>query len=74
MSGWPELESFLATDPSDVGCDEAMAILHVYVDAVAADPAATRRYPGVVAHLRSCGPCAEDFHGLLAAVAEHGVG
>jgi hypothetical protein len=29
---------------------------------------AERRYPGIAAHLRACGPCGEDFEGLLAAV------
>jgi hypothetical protein len=47
-----------------------MEILHVYVDLVAADPDAARRYPGVTAHLAACGPCCEDFRGLLAAVTE----
>jgi hypothetical protein len=45
-----------------------MELLHVYVDLVAADSGAARRYPGVTAHLASCGPCCEDFRGLLAAV------
>jgi hypothetical protein len=46
-----------------------MELLHVYVDVVMADAeAASERYPGVVAHLRACGPCQEDFEGLLAAV------
>jgi len=27
-----------------------------------------QRYPGVAAHLAACGPCCEDFRGLLAAV------
>jgi hypothetical protein len=62
------LDRFLRTDPRDVGCDEAMAMLHVYVDLVARDADAAERYPGVAAHLAGCGPCAEDFHGLLAAV------
>jgi hypothetical protein len=63
------LERFLTTDPADVGCDEAMAVLHVYVDLVVADPAAAKAaYPGVAAHLAACGPCQEDFAGLLAAV------
>ena len=47
-----------------------MELLHVYVELVAADAAAaSERYPGIVAHLRACGPCAEDFDGLLAAIA-----
>ena len=69
MTGWDALDRFLDTDPRDVGCEQAMALLHVYVEAVLADPVtAAERYPGVVAHLRACGPCAEDFEGLLAAV------
>jgi hypothetical protein len=69
MTDLGRLEQFLRTDPRDVGCDEAMAVLHIYVDLVAADEDAAGRYPGVAAHLRACGPCAEDFSGLLRAVA-----
>ena len=29
---------------------------------------AQERYPGIAAHLRACGPCGEDFDGLLAAL------
>jgi hypothetical protein len=68
MNGWSELDRFLQTDPRDVGCAEAMRLLHVYVDLVARDVEAAQRYPGIAAHLRACGPCAEDFDGLLAAV------
>jgi hypothetical protein len=70
MTRWTELDRFLATDPRDVGCERAMAILHVYVEAVAADEDVARRFPGVLAHLASCGPCTGDFEGLLAAVRE----
>lgn len=70
MNGRSELDRFLRTDPGDVGCDEAMRLLHVYVDLVARDAGAARRYPGIAAHLNACGPCSEDFHGLLAAVTE----
>lgn len=71
MTGWQAIDRFLRTDPRDVGCDEAMAVLHVYVELVAGEGAevAARRYPGVAAHLAACGPCAEDFDGLLATVA-----
>ncbi len=31
MSDRERLERFLRTDPRDVGCDEAMAVLHIYV-------------------------------------------
>jgi len=64
---------FLETDPRDVGCDEAMEMLHRYAEAVLADPGtAARRYAGIAVHLSSCGPCGEDFDGLLAAVREFG--
>ncbi|HEX4290562.1 MAG TPA: hypothetical protein VH021_16685 [Trebonia sp.] len=68
MSELDRLERFLRTDPRDVGCDEARAVLHVYVDLVAADEDAAGRYPGIAAHLQACGPCNEDFTGLLLAV------
>lgn len=73
MTGESALDHFLHTDPRDVGCEQALAILHIYVEAVLADAtAAAARYPGVEAHLRACGPCAEDFSGLLAAVTATG--
>jgi hypothetical protein len=68
MNGLPALDRFLRTDPRDVGCAEAMEMLHVYVDLVAVGQPAEQRYPGIVAHLRACGPCGEDFEALLAAV------
>jgi hypothetical protein len=73
MTGWAELEQFLQTDPRDVGCEQALHVLHVYVELVLDDATdataaeAARRYPGVAAHLLACGPCAEDYQGLLAA-------
>jgi hypothetical protein len=70
MSDLERLERFLRTDPRDVGCDEAMAVLHLYVDVVAVGEDAARRYPGVAAHLLACGPCSEDFAGLLLAVTD----
>ena len=68
MSEREKLERFLRTDPRDVGCDEAMAVLHIYVDLMAACEDAAGRYPGVAAHLTACGPCGEDFAGLMLAV------
>ena len=69
MTGWAELDRFLRTDPRDVGCEQAMELLHVYIELVLDDSpqAAAHRYPGVAAHLLACGPCAEDYTGLLAA-------
>jgi hypothetical protein len=67
MTAHPDLDRFLRTDPRDVGCGEAIDLLHVYGELYATDPAeAERRYPGVTAHLRGCGPCGTDFEGLIA--------
>jgi hypothetical protein len=54
MNGWQAIDRFLRTDPRDVGCDQAMEILDIYVDAVVKDGAGATegRYPGVAAHLR----------------------
>jgi hypothetical protein len=69
MTRHPDLDTFLRTDPRDVGCGEAMELLHAYADRHVADPdEAARRYPGILVHLRSCGPCSTDFEGLLAAL------
>jgi hypothetical protein len=68
VNGRDELDRFLRTDPRDVGCAQAMDMLHVYVELVTAGEAAEQRYPGMAAHLDACGPCGEDFEGLLAAV------
>jgi hypothetical protein len=71
MTGWAELERFLQTDPRDVGCEQALHVMHVYVELLLDDTTsaeAERRYLGVAAHLLACDPCAEDFQGLLLAV------
>jgi hypothetical protein len=69
MSSWPALDRFLQTDPDDAGCGGAMELLHVYAEISHTDPdAARQRYPRVAAHVRACGPCAEDLEGLLAAI------
>ena len=54
MNGWSELDEFLRTDPRDVGCAQAMELLHIYADLVAAGVPAAERYPGIAAHLRAC--------------------
>jgi hypothetical protein len=46
-----------------------MDMLQLYADLVAAGVRAEDRYQGVAAHLRACGPCGEDFEGLLAVTA-----
>ena len=65
MDGWPALDDFLRTDPHDVGCARATEMLHTYAELTAAGAPAEQRYPGIAAHLRACGPCGEDFEGLL---------
>jgi hypothetical protein len=69
MNSWPALERLLETDPQDGGCGKALDLLHIYAEIALANPdAAKQRYPEVAAHLRACGPCAEDLEGLLAAI------
>jgi hypothetical protein len=70
MNDRSPLDRFLRTDPRDVGCAEAMQMLHVYAELVASGAPAEQRYPGIAAHLRACGPCGEDFEGLLAALCD----
>lgn len=67
MTGWEELDRFLRTDPSDVGCDEALRLLHVYAELVLdhGRQGGARRYAGVAAHLLACAPCADDLEGLV---------
>jgi hypothetical protein len=68
MNDGSALDRFLQTDPRDVGCAEAMQMLHVYAEMLASGAQAEQRYPGIAAHLRACGPCGQDFDGLLAAL------
>jgi hypothetical protein len=68
MNGWSALDRFLRTDPRDVGCARAMEMLHLYAELAVDGVLVEERYPGVATHLRACGPCDEDFEGLLAAV------
>ncbi len=68
MNGWSELDRFLQTDPRDVGCTEAMRLLHVYVDLVAQGADAAQRYPGIaprigVTLIKSSGPVAHGSTG-----------
>lgn len=65
------IDRFLAADPNDVGCDEVMAVLHIYVDLRAAGLNPDERYPGVAAHLAACTACAEDVAGLLEIVSSN---
>lgn len=64
------LDRFLETDPADVGCRLAIAALHAYVDIAATGEDPEARHPGTAAHLRACGPCDEDYEGLLLTIRE----
>lgn len=66
MSGWESLRRFLDADAADVGCGETFRLLAAYVDRLLDFADAEIAYPGVAAHLHVCGPCSEDFRGLLA--------
>lgn len=69
MTDWAALDRFLATDPRDVGCDQVLQVLHIYVEMVLDDypGSAAYGYPGVAVHLAACPPCDDDFQGLLGA-------
>ena len=62
------LERFLATDSEDAGCGQTWALIDMYVEVVAAGGDPERMFPGISEHLATCGPCAEDYRGLLNAV------
>jgi hypothetical protein len=69
MNGRSALELFLDTDPDDVGCGGALELLDVYAELLeAGGDMAALFYPQVAAHVRACGPCAEDLEGVLAAI------
>jgi hypothetical protein len=66
------LDRFLQTDPADVGCAQAIEMLHVYVELAAAGERPELRHPGAAAHLRACGPCGDDYDGLVLTIRETG--
>jgi len=63
--GW--LRPLLAADPGDTGCDVAFQALDRYAEADLEGSDPRRQFPGVGAHLVGCGPCGQDYQGLLAA-------
>ena len=68
MDTWEALDAMLRTDERDVGCAQTFALVHRYAEIAlrGGDPEA--ELPGISAHLAVCGPCAEDYEGLLSAV------
>ena len=41
---WARLDAFLKTDPGDAGCDEAMEILDIYAELLAAGNDPNKRF------------------------------
>lgn len=68
MSAWDALEVLLSTDPRDAACAETFEHIHTYAEIVVNGGDPEREMPGVALHLARCGPCAEDYQGLLAAL------
>lgn len=66
------LDRFLLTDPADVGCGQALAMLHAYAELATAGEDPEAHYPGITVHLRTCAPCDDDYQGLLLTVRETG--
>lgn len=65
---WARLDACVQANPRDAGCDEAMEMMDVCADLLAAGGDPADRYPGLHAHFMECGPCAQDLEGLLATV------
>ncbi len=72
MSAFEALESLLSTDPRDAGCGETFELIHAYATIAVAGGDPEESMPGVTLHLATCGPCAEDYLGLLGAVRAEG--
>ena len=68
MSAFDALQSLLATDPRDAGCGDTFELIHAYAEIAAGGGDPEVVMPGVTIHLATCGPCAEDYLALLAAV------
>jgi len=64
MTGESALDRFLHIDPRDVGCEQALAVLHIYVEAVLADgTAAAARCAGVETHCSPAAPAPRTSQG-----------
>ena len=74
MNDWDALNEFLRTDPRDIGCDLALDALHTYAEMSASGENPEGLFPGLTAHLKSCGACSDDHEGLVRAIREFGGG
>jgi hypothetical protein len=60
----------LGEEGDDPGCEECLARLHVWAEAVSRGVPRDAAEPQVAIHLRNCPDCAEDGEGLLALLAD----
>ena len=65
-------ERLLTLQSNDVGCAETFELIDRFVDLLLAGGDPSTEFAGVAGHLAGCGPCAQDFEGLLAAVRASG--
>lgn len=65
-TGRDALEQFLASDPSDAGCERTTELLDAYAELIVVGEDPEIRHPGIAIHLRACLPCADDLDGMLA--------
>jgi RNA polymerase sigma-70 factor, ECF subfamily len=63
------LDALLGADPGDTGCDLAFQAVDRYAEADLRRSGPGHRFPGIAAHLARCSPCAQDYQGLLTAIA-----
>jgi hypothetical protein len=69
------LVRLLGIPGEDAGCEGGMVVLAEYVEAELAGRDLVELFPAVVAHLRNCPACVEDYRGLLALARDrHGRG
>jgi hypothetical protein len=74
MSAWTTLEALLTTDPRDAGCAETFELIHAYAEIAASGRDPEVELPGITIHLATCGPCADDYQGLLQAIRDEAAG
>lgn len=55
----------LDSDEVELGCDEVLALLDEYTEAVLRGEDVGRLYPLVMRHLERCGDCREEHQALL---------
>jgi hypothetical protein len=65
-------ERLLTLQPNDVSCAETFELIDRFVDLLVTGGDPATEFAGIAAHLAGCGPCAQDFEGLLAAVRASG--